>query len=303
MPARCLFHAAGKCPRAFLGFRAIPRVIVYRYQQHNRRQGTWVCPHFFFSSILSPARRFRGVRVRFFVHCIGSPFTASIRNGLGLYTLAKGVSSVSMVGADTPRGADYTLQPFVACSALFTVWFDACLHILYLLTTLLNTRHPSSTWLPGPYCSDLQHPTISSLFFDRITHLSCISTFGLASGDSVLLPSSRPQSSATTPIAPSSGIGNHVYLQCASAATTQQYCSSQSWEKHSSTGGHYGRSSCLYVHVPDGCTSTLLTHAGLGLRHRCRNLSRRSKTSTHTLATTQILSCGREGAQRTSPTS
>ena len=83
---------------------------------------------------------------------------------------------MSTVGADTPRGADYTLQPFVACSALFTVWFDACLHLLYLLTTLLNTRHPSSTWLPGPYCSDLQHPTISSLFFDRITHLSCIST-------------------------------------------------------------------------------------------------------------------------------
>jgi hypothetical protein len=63
---------------------------------------------------------------------LSSAFTASVRNGPGLYTLAKGVSSVSMVGAGTPRGVDYTLQAFVASSASFAVCFDACLHLLYL---------------------------------------------------------------------------------------------------------------------------------------------------------------------------
>jgi hypothetical protein len=145
-------------------------------------------------------------------------------------------------------------------------------------------------------------------FFDRRTLLSWTSIQRLnfwtrvpVTGFCYLLRGRK--SSATTsatPIAPSSGISDHDYSQCASTTTTQQHCSSQSWEKHSSTGGHYGRSSCLYVPMEDCWTSTLLMHTGPGLRYRRRDLSRWRKTSTHTLATTQILSCRREGAQRAS---
>lgn len=180
-----------------------------------------------------------------------SAFTASARNGPGLYTLAKGVSSVSMVGAGTPRGVDYTLQAFVASSASFAVCFDARLHLLCLLT-LLNTRHPSSTWLPGPYCSDFATPDNHFIFSQshnkRELDLHC-----------KIAPLALRASTVLSHFNPANPSRQHLRLRshlppalstttCASTTTTEQYCSLQSWGKHSLAGGHYGRSLCLYVH-------------------------------------------------------
>jgi hypothetical protein len=70
-----------------------------------------------------------------------------------------------MVGANTSRGVDHTLQPFVASSASFAVCFDAYLHLLYLLSlthvALLARGFPVVT---APICNtrqSFQFPSIA----------------------------------------------------------------------------------------------------------------------------------------------
>ena len=127
----------------------------------------------------------------------------------------------------------------------------ACIYFTYLLT-LLDTRHPSSTWLPGPYCSDFATPDNHFIFSQshnkRELDLHC-----------KIAPLALRASTVSCHFNPASPSRQHLRLRshlppalstttCASTTTTEQYCSSKSWGNHSLAGGHYGRSLCLYVH-------------------------------------------------------
>jgi hypothetical protein len=171
MRARCLSHTAGKRPRAFRSFRASFIGI------NNITAGK--APGFAVASFSHPPTEHSAFfhqpdesevcGFSFSFVALVSAFTASVRNGPGLYTLAKGVSVWLMVGANTSRGVDHTLQPFVASSALFAVCFDACLHLLYLPTYQVSLTHVTLLArgfpvLTAPICNtrqSLQSPSIA----------------------------------------------------------------------------------------------------------------------------------------------
>jgi hypothetical protein len=97
MRARCLSHTAGKCPRAFRSFRAsfiginnitagkaLGLAVAFFLSSSNRA---------FLAFFRQPGQS-EVCGLSFSFVALGSAFTASVRNGPGLYTLAKGVSSV-----------------------------------------------------------------------------------------------------------------------------------------------------------------------------------------------------------------